>query len=56
MRSTIFLFPLSHIGMLGSVASTAATTTAGALRDAASFYFANHSMEKLIFPLGLEEL
>ena len=57
MRSTIFLFPLSHAGMLGSDVSTVAATTAtvGALCDAASCFFANHSMANPTYSFGLEE-
>ena len=42
--------------MLGFAAFADATTIVGALRDAASCCFANQSMEKPNYSLGLEEL
>lgn len=53
MQLKIFLFPLSCTCMLGSAATT---TIVGALRDAASHYFDNHSTVNLTGSLGLEKL
>jgi len=51
MQLTIFLFPLSHTGMLGSVACIVVATI-GALRDATSCCFSNHSTVKPTYSLG----